>query len=100
MQRLETTLKDAFIIIPKVYEDHRGFFKEIFREEEWRSLGTSTQLVQDNISFSTKGVLRGLHYDFNVTKLVQVVYGETYHVIADMRPESPTYLKWQAFTLD
>lgn len=99
MRRIETELKDAFIIVPDVYKDHRGFFKEIFREEEYRKLGIETRLVQDSVSFSTKGVLRGLHYDFSVTKLVQVVYGQTYHVIADLRPESPTYRRWQAFTL-
>jgi dTDP-4-dehydrorhamnose 3,5-epimerase len=94
-----TRIVGALIVIPDVYPDPRGSFKETFRVSEYAKGGITAAFVQDNVSRSTKGVLRGLHYDVNVTKLVQVICGETYHVIADMRQDSPTYLHWQAFTL-
>lgn len=97
MQVTQSKIPGALVLVPTVHHDHRGFFKETFRAEEYRQLGIDVDFVQDNISFSTRGVLRGLHYDVNVSKLVQVVFGRTYHVIADMRPASPAYLQWEAF---
>ena len=99
MRVLPTDLTDARIVVSDPFEDHRGFFKETFRANRFAEFGITTEFVQDNISRSTKSVLRGMHYDFDVAKLVQVVYGQTYHVIADMRPGSPTYCKWQSFIL-
>lgn len=99
MKVIETSLQDARIFIAEAHEDHRGWFKETYRTSVWADAGITVPFVQDNISRSTKGVLRGLHYDFNVTKLITVIHGRTFHVIADMRPESPTYLKWQSFIL-
>lgn len=96
---IPTKFKDAMLIEPTVHEDFRGFFKETFRANEYAELGIAEPFVQENVSWSTRHVLRGLHYDFNVAKLVQVVYGRTYHVIVDMREESETFRQWQAFIL-
>jgi dTDP-4-dehydrorhamnose 3,5-epimerase len=99
MKAVQAALKDALIIVPEAHEDYRGFFMESFRASDYAAAGITTEFVQENLSHSTRGVLRGLHYDPNVAKLLQVVYGRTYHVIADMRPESPTYCQWQSFIL-
>jgi dTDP-4-dehydrorhamnose 3,5-epimerase len=98
MEILPTTLKDALRIVLKAHSDHRGYFKEVFRAEDYTAI-SSAPFVQENISRSERNVLRGLHYDPPMAKLVQVVYGRTYHVIVDLRPGSPTYLKWEAFDL-
>lgn len=87
------------LIQPMVFEDFRGYFKETFRKNQYAELGIEEEFVQDNISWSRKDVIRGLHYDYRVAKLVQVVCGRTYHVIVDMREDSPTYKQWQAFIL-
>ena len=99
MDIVPTTLKDALIINLTAYGDHRGFFKEVFREKDYAERVTRSPFVQENISCSPRNVLRGLHYDPPMEKLVQVVHGRTYHVIVDLRPESPTYLKWEKFDL-
>ncbi|OLS21882.1 MAG: dTDP-4-dehydrorhamnose 3,5-epimerase [Candidatus Heimdallarchaeota archaeon LC_3] len=98
-EKINTKFVDAFILRPKVYEDFRGYFKEVFRQNEFKELGIEAEFVQDNISHSVKHVLRGMHYDNNVDKLVQVVHGKTYHVIVDMRKISPTFKQWQSFIL-
>lgn len=94
-----TSLKDALLISSKHYGDQRGFFKEVFRSDELAAAGLTVDFVQENVSLSYRGVLRGLHIVDGMAKLVQVISGATYHVIADMRPDSPTYLKWEAFEL-
>ena len=99
MDIVPTTLKDALVINLQAHGDHRGFFKEIFRANDFAKLVSSVPFVQENISCSRKNVLRGLHYDPAMAKLVQVVHGRTYHVIVDLRPDSPTYLKWESFDL-
>jgi dTDP-4-dehydrorhamnose 3,5-epimerase len=99
LRKIKTRFDDAFLIEPVVNEDYRGYFKETFRQNVYRELGIETDFVQDNISWSYKNVLRGMHYDLNVAKLVQVVYGRTFHVIVDMRDKSPTYKQWQSFIL-
>jgi dTDP-4-dehydrorhamnose 3,5-epimerase len=98
-RKVPTKFDSAFLIEPKVYEDFRGFFKETFRKNEFLDLGINVDFVQDNIAYSTKGVLRGMHYDHAVSKLVQVISGRTYHVIVDLRDGSPSFKKWQAFML-
>lgn len=96
---IKTKFDDAILIEPAVHEDFRGYFKETFRKNEYAEIGITEDFVQDNISWSTKNVIRGLHYDFNVAKLVQVIHGRTYHVIVDMREGSPTFKQWQSFIL-
>ena len=88
---------DVILITPTRFRDERGFFAETFRESEFRAAGIRQQFVQENHSFSRKGVLRGLHFQRPPkaqAKLVRVVTGEIYDVAVDLRKESPTYRKW------
>lgn len=96
---IPTQLEDAILIEPTAYEDFRGYFKETYRRSDYADLGIRDDFVQENISWSRKDVVRGLHYDQRLSKLVQVIHGRTYHVIADLREDSPTYRRWQAFIL-
>jgi dTDP-4-dehydrorhamnose 3,5-epimerase len=98
-----TLLKDCFILEPKVFYDERGYFMESFNEKTFHEkTGIATHFVQDNQSVSTKGVLRGLHYqigEFAQAKLVQVLQGEVLDVVVDIRPESATFGKYEAVLL-
>lgn len=94
-----TRFDTALLIRPVVHEDYRGYFKEIFRRSDYAALGITDEFVQENISYSTRHVLRGMHYDTGMAKLVQVIYGRTFHVIVDLREGSPTYRQWQSFIL-
>jgi dTDP-4-dehydrorhamnose 3,5-epimerase len=97
MSSEQTRITGAWLLTPGVHEDARGSFRETYRAEALAALGLPTHFVQDNVSESSRGVLRGLHNADGMAKLTQVVHGETYHVIADLRPDSPTYRTWQAF---
>lgn len=103
MQVVQTELKDCFIIEPKVFYDQRGFFTESFNERTFQEkAGVNVHFVQDNLSFSSQGVLRGLHYqteEFAQAKLVQVLQGEVLDVAVDIRPGSATYGKYVAVLL-
>lgn len=103
MQKLETTLKDVYLLKPKVFNDERGFFIETYSKQKFQELGIEADFVQDNHSKSvTKGVLRGLHYQlspYTQSKLVRVTKGAVYDVIVDLRKDSPTYGKWEGFEL-
>lgn len=91
----ETKLRGCFILEPKIFEDERGYFFESFNEKHFNELTqTKTVFVQDNQSFSTKGVLRGLHYqtgEWSQAKLVRVTSGAVLDVAVDIRKESETY---------
>jgi dTDP-4-dehydrorhamnose 3,5-epimerase len=95
--------KDAFILEPKVFGDHRGFFMESYNANVFEELGLSFSFVQDNHSLSVEaGILRGLHYQLDPyaqTKLVRAVRGAIYDVIVDIRKGSSTYGQWQGFIL-
>lgn len=95
----ETKLKDARIFLPDVFEDDRGFFKETYSKRKYHELGLMDDFVQDSVSFSSKNVIRGLHGDPEMSKLVQVLRGRVYDVIVDMRENSPTFGQWQGFYL-
>jgi dTDP-4-dehydrorhamnose 3,5-epimerase len=99
LQVHQTKLRDARLFVPDVFEDDRGFFKETYSTAKYRALGLSDEFVQDSVSYSAKNVLRGLHGDPAMSKLVQVLRGEIWDVIVDLRKDSPTYRIWQAFTL-
>ena len=94
-------LSEIIIITPKIYADERGFFLESYKASEFaENIGVS--FVQDNHSYSTKGVLRGLHYQLpprEQGKLVRCVYGEIYDVAVDIRRTSPTFGKWMGIAL-
>jgi dTDP-4-dehydrorhamnose 3,5-epimerase len=103
MEFQKTTLKDAILIKPKVFGDHRGFFMETYSEKLFKENGIENDFVQDNQSMSVeKGVLRGLHFQENPhsqAKLVRVTRGKVYDVIVDLRKDSPTFKKWEGFEL-
>ncbi|RXR20942.1 dTDP-4-dehydrorhamnose 3,5-epimerase [Flavobacterium amnicola] len=95
MNFIETHLKGCFIIEPKVFHDDRGYFMESFNQNTFnKGIGQEVTFVQDNQSYSSKGVLRGLHYqcgEHAQAKLVRVLEGEVLDVAVDLRPESETY---------
>lgn len=102
MEIIETELKDVYIIEPKVFEDQRGFFMESFNSAMFKKvIGRDVTFVQDNHSKSSKGVLRGLHYQTQNTqgKLVRVTRGRVLDVAVDLRVNSPTFKKWASFEL-
>lgn len=89
----KTPLAGLVIVTPKVFGDHRGYFKELWNEKQFSSLGLPNQFVQDNLSRSKKGILRGLHFQWPQPqgKLVGVLEGEVYDVAVDIRLHSPTF---------
>ncbi len=92
----KTPLKDALLITPNVFGDHRGYFMESFNQVEITNYIGKFNFVQDNQSLSSKGVLRGLHFQnppFDQGKLVRVIKGAVNDVIVDIRKDSPTYGK-------
>lgn len=94
MNYLATNLNGLFLIEPKVFGDHRGYFFESFRQDLFDKLGTDLQFVQDNQSKSAKNILRGLHFQKapkTQGKLVQVIKGAVLDVVVDIRKESSTF---------
>ena len=98
----EIVFKDVKLIKPKVFEDERGFFLEVFNTEEFKKLGIDEFFVQDNHSKSKRGVLRGLHFQTKHSqgKLVRVIKGAIYDVVVDIRKNSSTYGEWYGVELD
>lgn len=101
MQVLKTDLPGVVIIEPKVFGDERGFFMETWNQERYADTVTTDSFVQDNVSLSRKGVLRGLHFQkINPQgKLVYVLQGEVYDVAVDIRVGSPTFGQWVSVVL-
>lgn len=100
----ETYLKGCFVITPKVFNDERGYFLETFNQKVFsKETGIKTNFVQDNLSKSSKGVLRGLHFqegDSAQAKLVQVISGKVLDVCVDLRKNSVTFGKHFSILLD
>ncbi len=96
MQVIPTDLPDVLVVEPKVFYDARGFFMETYNEKTLAELGLHATFVQDNHSRSTRGTLRGLHYQIRQTqgKLVRVVNGEIFDVAVDLRRSSPKFGRW------
>jgi dTDP-4-dehydrorhamnose 3,5-epimerase len=103
MNFIETKLKGCYIIEPKLFNDERGYFMESFNENTFqKGIGFNVHFVQDNQSLSTKGILRGLHYqtgEHAQAKLVRVLHGEVLDIAVDIRPESKTYGQYEAVLL-
>lgn len=101
MKVIPTKLEGALIIEPKVFEDARGYFMETWHARRYREHGLPERFVQDNVSFSRKGVLRGLHYQHPNPqgKLVSVFQGEVFDVAVDLRSGSPTFGQWTSVIL-
>ena len=99
-----TTLKDATLIELERRGDDRGFFARTFCADEFAKAGLPTEYVQQNMSFSANtGTLRGMHFQrapYGEDKLIRCVSGAIVDIIIDLRPESPSYLKWEAFELN
>lgn len=101
-KKIETSIKDLYILEPTVFEDSRGFFMESWNEKEFSEIGLNIKFVQDNHSRSKKGVLRGLHFQepYPQGKLVRVIRGAIFDVAVDIREDSPTFKKWFGIILD
>lgn len=92
---IRTDIEGLVVIEPKVFGDSRGYFMETYNEKDFKIAGIDVEFVQDNQSKSSKGVLRGLHFqrEYQQAKLVRVLSGEVFDVAVDLRRESPTYKK-------
>jgi dTDP-4-dehydrorhamnose 3,5-epimerase len=102
MKVISTEIPDVLILEPKVFGDDRGFFFESYNKKSFEKLtGINTDFVQDNHSRSSKGVLRGLHYQIKQSqgKLVRVISGKVLDVVVDLRKSSPTLGKWESVVL-
>jgi dTDP-4-dehydrorhamnose 3,5-epimerase len=99
----ETSLKDLWLFEPRIFEDNRGYFYESFNQKEFtQATGVEAPFIQDNHSFSKRGVLRGLHYQkppHTQAKLIKVVHGLIWDVVVDLRKNSPTFKQHQGFEL-
>jgi dTDP-4-dehydrorhamnose 3,5-epimerase len=97
-----TPIADLLVFEPKLFHDDRGYFYESYNQKTWEMMGITNPFVQDNQASSTRGVLRGLHFqtgEMAQAKLVRVVEGEVLDVAVDMRPDSVTYGKWFSIQL-
>src|SRR5207237_6798653 len=101
MKVIPTSITGALVLEPKVWTDDRGFFLESYNEKTFDKVGITEKFVQDNHSYSKRGVLRGLHYQVQKPqgKLVRVVSGEVLDVFLDLRRKSPTFGRWHAVKL-
>jgi dTDP-4-dehydrorhamnose 3,5-epimerase len=101
-ERLETKLDGTALIEPAVHGDARGFMVETFARDEWAALGVDVEFVQHNHSRSSKGTLRGIHFQTapGQAKLVRCARGAIVDVAVDLRRGSPTYGRWEAHVLD
>lgn len=102
MEIIETPIKDLLILKPRIFEDARGFFCETYNRQKFNQLGINNDFCQDNLSKSSYGVVRGLHYQLaphSQAKLVSAVEGVVWDVAVDLRKNSPTFGKWYGVEL-
>lgn len=102
MEIEETGFEGLLIVKPQVFKDARGFFFETYNEKRYKDAGIDYNFVQDNISSSQRGVVRGLHFQrppYTQAKLVQVIEGRVLDVVVDLRHDQPTFGKWYAVEL-
>lgn len=103
MEVIETEIAGVLVLKPRVFNDDRGYFFESYQYERYKEAGITSVFVQDNESMSTRGVVRGLHFqkgEFAQAKLVRVVKGSVYDVAVDLRTGSPTFGKWYGVELN
>ena len=100
MEALATRLEGPILLEPTIHRDKRGFFVETYRASVMAELGVTDEWVQDNHSRSTKGIVRGMHFQPGMAKLIRAVRGEMVDVLVDIRRGSPTFGQWEAFTLN
>jgi dTDP-4-dehydrorhamnose 3,5-epimerase len=96
MEIIKTSIPEVIVFIPSVFTDSRGYFLETYQQQKYAEAGISKAFVQDNQSYSTKNVLRGLHFQLRhpQAKLVRVTQGSVFDVAIDIRKNSPTFGKW------
>ena len=101
MKVTTTPIDDLLVLKPDVFRDERGFFLETFHEQRYEDFGITCKFVQDNLSLSPRGIIRGLHFQYRhpQAKLVQVLLGEVFDVAVDIRKGSPTFGKWFGINL-
>ncbi len=99
IQVRDTQFPEAHVYLPDVFEDDRGFFKETYSKQKYARVGLHDDWVQDSVSRSSANVIRGMHYDAEMAKFVQVLVGRIFDVIVDVREASPTFKRWQGFYL-
>jgi dTDP-4-dehydrorhamnose 3,5-epimerase len=101
-RRLDTKLDGVVLLEPEVHGDARGFMVETWRADTWAELGVGVEFVQHNHSRSSKGTLRGLHFQTEPgqAKLVRCPRGRIFDVAVDLRRDSPTYGRWEGYELD
>lgn len=101
MQRLDTRLDGPMLIVPRVLGDERGFFCETYRRGVFAELGIAEEMVQDNHSRSTRGIVRGMHFQIGAgaAKLIRCARGTIFDVVVDLRRDSPTFGEWEGFEL-
>ncbi len=99
IQVVETKLPGVLQITPQAFEDHRGIYLEMYNREMYAAAGIDMDFVQDDISVSSRMVLRGIHGDAETWKLVSCLHGKFYLVVVNNDSESEHYLKWVSFTL-
>ena len=99
MQALETKLQGPILIEPVVHGDERGFFQETYRRNRYAELGVTDEFVQDNHSRSSRGVLRGMHFQPGQAKLVRAARGAIVDVVVDIRRGSDSFGRWEGFEL-
>jgi dTDP-4-dehydrorhamnose 3,5-epimerase len=100
MQTLSTKLNGPLLLAPVVHGDERGFFLETYRRNVLEDLGIDEPLVQDNHSRSRRGIVRGMHFQPGMGKLVRCARGAIVDVLVDIRRGSPTFGRWESFELD
>jgi len=103
MEIRKTRIEGLIELFPRIFKDDRGLFLETYSVKSFSELGLNFKFVQDNQSFSKKGVVRGLHFQnapYAQGKLVRVVTGKAVDVVVDIRPNSPTFGQWESFVLD
>lgn len=103
MEIIETGISGLVEIRPKVFQDNRGFFMEVYNRQRYVDLGITNDFCQENLSCSMYGVIRGLHYQldpYSQAKLATCVLGRVYDVAVDLRKGSPTYGQWRGVLLD
>jgi dTDP-4-dehydrorhamnose 3,5-epimerase len=99
MQQLQTQLEGPVLVAPTVHGDERGFFMETYRRDAYAALGIDDDFVQDNHSRSRYGVVRGMHFQPGQAKLVRCARGVILDVVCDIRPDSPSFGRWEAAEL-
>jgi len=101
MKITKTPLEGLIVIEPHCFKDERGFFLESYQEKKYQAVGIKDKFVQDNHSYSVKGILRGMHYQIKrpQSQLVTLMSGKIYDVCVDLRPKSSTFGQWHGVTL-